>query len=90
MTEKVNDSTPVKKDEPEVRVENKTEESDVEENKKEIVNVEIVVQQMAPQLSLLNNDAVEVDGDAQTESETQVDGQQALVAAATGCFVFSR
>ena len=63
-------------------MENNTEESDVEENKKEVVNVEVVVQQMAPQISLLNNDVVEVDSEAQTESETQVGEQQALVAAA--------
>ena len=82
LTEKVNNSTPTKKEEPEVRVEKETEETSAELNKKQEVNVDVVVQQMAPQISLLNNQMEVVDGETQTESETSVDEQQALIAAA--------
>ena len=82
LSEKVNDSTPTTKEEPKVKVDNDTEENDVEETKKEVINVEVAAQQMAVQISLLNNDTVEVDSDGTSESETQVDEQQALVAAA--------
>ena len=87
LSEKVNDSTkakdstPTRKEEPKVKVDQSAEDNHAEETKKELSNAEAAAQQMAAQISLLNNQAV-VEDEGTSESETQVDEQQALIAAA--------